>query len=52
MSIPSGVPLDSSNNSANFSLDDVDILVHHAAFLREKEKWIWSVLAEIQARAV
>lgn len=44
--IPSGVPLDSSNNSTNFTLDDVDILVHLAAFLREKQRRGWLVLAE------
>lgn len=47
--IPSGIPLDGSNNSTNFTLDDVDILVHHAAFLREKYKKRWLVLAEIKA---
>ena len=46
--IPSGIPLDGSNNSTNFTLDDVDILVHHAAFLREKYKKKL-VLAEIKA---
>lgn len=47
MGIPSGVPLDSSNNSTNFSLDDVDFLVHHSDFLREKKNKRLLVLAQI-----
>lgn len=36
MSIPSGVSLYRSNNSGNFTLDNVDVLVHHAAFLTDE----------------
>lgn len=38
MSVPSGVPLDCSDDSANFSLDDVDFLVHHCPFMKYKNQ--------------
>lgn len=38
MVIPSRVPLNSSNNGGYFTLDDVDVFVHHAAFLLNRKK--------------
>lgn len=38
MSVPSGIPLDGSNNDADFFLDDVNTFVDHAASLREKQE--------------
>lgn len=45
--IPSGVPFDSSNNCANFTLDNVDILVDHAVFLKETRKRGWVILPKM-----
>lgn len=38
VSVPSGVPFDRPNDGSNFSLDDVDLLVHHSPLTEQTHK--------------